>query len=274
MAHIGVERFGAGDAEEDAAQHQKAAETVGGNEACAVIRVDRLQHPGLLGDAPQAERADGHEPQQHDRPERGADARGAERLHREQHQQNDHGGRHHVVLHRRRSDIEPFERRQHGNRRRDRAVAIDQRGAEQAEHDDQRTLPLLDAQERHQGEDAALAFVIDGHGDGDVFDRGDQEQGPDHQRQDAEDALRRGVAVQIVEGGFQRVERAGADIAEHDAERRHSRRRDGSRARFCKRGIAEIIGHDRRHDGRRRPATAPGARIRQALASTSPASMV
>ena len=145
MAHIGVERFGAGDAEEDAAQHQEAREAVGGDEACAVIRVDRLQHGRVLRDAPQAERADGREPQQHDRPEGGADARGPERLDREQRQQDDDGGRHHVVVHRRRGDIEAFERRQHGDRRRDRAVAIDQRGAEKAEQDDQRTPPLLDA---------------------------------------------------------------------------------------------------------------------------------
>ena len=161
------------------------------------------------------------------------------------------------MVYRRRGDIEAFERRQHGNRRRDRAVAIDQRGAEQAQHDDHRPPPLLDAQERHQGEDAALAVVIDGHGDGDVFDRRDQEQGPDHQRQDAEDALRCGVAVEIVEGGFQRVERAGADIAEHDAECRHTHRRDSRWTRLGDRGVAEVTGQDRSHDGDRRSATHP-----------------
>ena len=88
--------------------------------------------------------------------------------------------------------------------------------------------------------------------------------------------MRSGVAspCEIVEDGFERVERAGADIAEHYAERRHPHRRDGCRARLGKRGIAEIIGQDRRHDGRWLSATAPSVRIRQALVSTSLASMV
>ena len=116
--------------------------------------------------------------------------------------------------------LSTFERRQHRNRRRDGAVAIDQRRAEQTRHDDRRTPHPFDAEQRHQGQDAALAVIVDAHRDEHVFDRRDDKQRPDHQRQDAEDAIRRGVAAEKVERGFERIERARADIAEHDAERR------------------------------------------------------
>ena len=225
MPHVGIQRLGAGNAEEDSAEHGKAAHAVAGEQAQAVKRIERDQHSRLAGDAPNAERADRDKPDQHDRPEGGADARGAERLHGEQQEEDDDGGRHHVMGQRRRRDLKPFERREHGNRRRDGAVAVDQRRAEKARQDDGRTVPPLHAEERHQGQNAALAVIVDAHGDDDVFDRGDQKQRPDQKRQHAENAVRRGVTAENVESRLERVERARADIAEDDAERRRARRR-------------------------------------------------
>jgi hypothetical protein len=39
----------------------------------------------------------------------------------------------------------------------------------------------LGAQQRHQREDTAFAIIVDPHGDGDIFDRGDDHQGPEQQ---------------------------------------------------------------------------------------------
>ena len=84
----------------------------------------------------------------------------------------------------------------------------------------------LDAEQRHQGDDAAFAVVVHPHGEVDVFDRGDEEQRPENERQGAEHRRRIGMRAGIVEHGFQRVERARADVAEHHAERREGGERE------------------------------------------------
>ena len=157
---------------------------------------------------------------QHDRAEGSPDRRRPERLDREQRQQNRGRRRQHVGLQARRDLLHAFERRQHRNRRRDRAVAVDQRRAEQAGGDNQRPLMPLDAEQGHQRDDAALAVIVDAHGDIDVFDRRDEEQRPDDERQGAQRRRRVGMGPGVVEHGLQRVERARADVAEHHAERR------------------------------------------------------
>ena len=77
---------------------------------------------------------------------------------------------------------------------------------------------LLDPEQRHQRYDAALAVVVDPHGEIDVFDRHDEDEGPQDQRQGAQHRRRIGMRAGVVEHGFQRIERAGADVAEHHAE--------------------------------------------------------
>ena len=156
---------------------------------------------------------------EHDRPEGAADLRRALRLQREQREQDRDRDRQHVRLQRWRDLLHALERRKHGNRRRDRAVAIDQRRAEQADGDDRGAMPLLDAEQRHQRDDAALAVVVDAHGEADVFDARDDEQGPEDQRQRAQrSSAASGCGPVIVEHGLQRVERARADVAEHHAQ--------------------------------------------------------
>src|SRR5271156_1049119 len=81
-------------------------------------------------------------------------------------------------------------------------------------------MPPLHAKKRHQSENAALAVIVDAHGDGDVFDRGDQKQRPEQERQHAKDAVRRNIAAENVESRLERIEWARADIAEYDAESR------------------------------------------------------
>ena len=47
----------------------------------------------------------------------------------------------------------------------------------------------LPSAQRHQGENAALAFVIGAHDKHDVFERDDQDQRPNDQGQNAQDIL-------------------------------------------------------------------------------------
>jgi hypothetical protein len=109
----------------------------------------------------------------------------------------------------------------------DRAVPVDEGGAEQAERHDRRPPLALDAQQRHQGEDAAFAVIVDPHGDGNVFDAGDRNQRP-HDQGEYPQHRRRGGPAGEVQHRLERVERAGADVAEYDAQRREPQRRNAA----------------------------------------------
>ena len=182
------------------------------------------EHGRRAGDAVQAERGDGQEPAEHDRPEDAADEGGALLLDGEQADQDDDGERHHGGRQRRRVDLEAFEGAQDGNRRRDGAVAVEQRGADQA--DDQEPgapgagLGVAGRQQGQQGDDAAFAVVVGAQDEQRVFDRDDQDQRPQDERDDAQHRVGRDRAA--VAGGagrlLQRIERAGADVAIDDAE--------------------------------------------------------
>ena len=175
---------------------------------------------------------DGEEPDDHDRAEQAADAVRAVALD----QRRDPTRMTTVIgttyaLEQRRRDLEPLDRAEDGDRRRDHAVAVEQRGAEDAE---QRRAPTSAArrpfaggrEQRGQREDAAFALVVGAHDDGDVLDRDDEQQRVDDQRQHAEDVLvRRRHGVRAEEALAHRVERAGADVAVDDAERRERERK-------------------------------------------------
>ena len=128
------------------------------------------------------------------------------------------------------------------DRRSDRAVAVEQRRADQADDQQLRApgarLGVARVQQRQQGDDAAFAAVVRTQDQQRVFDRNDQDQRPQDQRHHPEDGVRRdGVAVGGGPGGFfQRVEGAGADIAVHDAK--------GAKRRGCRQG-AGMAGGDR-----------------------------
>ena len=90
-------------------------------------------------------------------------------------------------------------------------------------------MPLLDAEQRHQREDAALAVVVDAHREGDVFDAviTNRVQTISDSAPSVVGGV--GIAAGEVEHGFERVERARADVAEHDPQRREAHRPEGGR---------------------------------------------
>ena len=84
MAHVGVERFTAGDDEEDRTEGQEAIQVVRRDHLQGVEGVERLEHDRVVENLDETEQADDREPDDHDRPEHLADARGTAALHREQ----------------------------------------------------------------------------------------------------------------------------------------------------------------------------------------------
>jgi hypothetical protein len=226
MAHVCVQRLRPGDAQKHAAQHEKPSEAAAHEVVDPIERIDRGDDGWMLEYAMDAQRRYDDEPNQHDRAEGSPDRRRPDRLDREQPQQNRQCRGQHVALQARRDLLHSFERGQNRNRGCDRPVAINERGAKQAGGDDERPLMPLHAEQGHQRNDAALAIIVDAHGDIDVFDRRDQEQRPDDERERAQGRRLVWMRPRKVEHGLQRVERARADVAEH-----HAERRDASKAK-------------------------------------------
>ena len=154
---------------------------------------------------------------------------GALTLDREQAEKDHHSGGQDVGLQAGRYNAGSFQRRQDRDRRRDHAVAVDQRGAEQPGEHDEGATPAPDAEKRHQRQDAALALIVDAHRHADVFHRGNDDQRPHDEGQGAQRRLRIGMRTGHVEHGLEGIERAGADIAEHHTERGQAHRRQAAR---------------------------------------------
>ena len=50
VSHVGIERLGAGDRQDHRAQHEEAAHAVRGEVAGGMLRPQRRQHRGVVGD--------------------------------------------------------------------------------------------------------------------------------------------------------------------------------------------------------------------------------
>ena len=197
---------------------------------------ERPQHSGIGGDPKKTGKRDRYEPDHHDRAEQSRDFCRAARLHRKQHKQDHDRQRHDVSVKCRRRDVDAFDCGQHRKRRRDDGVAIEQRGADDAEQRNNACGFAHAADgargQRHQGQRAALAVVVGAQQDHDVFQRDDDEERPQDQRHDAEH--RRQVQFGMVRTGSsedrfaQCVERACADIAIDDADAADGERPDAA----------------------------------------------
>ena len=135
----------------------------------------------MPGNAPHPKKRDRQEPQRHDRAERLADTGSALGLDYEQRDEDQHRNGKHIGREGGSHDVQSPQRREHGDSWGDRPVAIDQRGAKEAHHDDHRTMPAL----HPERQDAALAVIVDAHRDGYIFDRCHHDQRPDYKRQHA-----------------------------------------------------------------------------------------
>ena len=185
--------------------------------------IERHEDLGRLQDFAQSEEADRDEPDHHDRTEQPPDALRAAALHREQDDEDGQRAGHDEPLHGRVDDREPFHRAHHRDCGRDERIAVEERRAEHRKQHQPLRGPAVPRElvldQCDQRQHAAFAFVVHPQDDDDVLERDDDQQAPEDERQHAEHGVDvRGAAGD--RGRFsQRIERAGADVAIHDAER-------------------------------------------------------
>jgi hypothetical protein len=115
--------------------------------------------------------------------------------------------------------LSPFEGAQHRDRRRDDAVAVDQRRSEQP-HDDENAPAFgpVRAGHRHQRQNPAFAVIVGAHDEQAIFDGNGDDQGPEDQRETAQRRLPRKMSAGRPDDRLQRIERAGSEIAINNPE--------------------------------------------------------
>ncbi len=115
--------------------------------------------------------------------------------------------------------MQSFDRAQHGNRRSDHPIGIEERSAEQPEQ--KQVFPPVHhfTDQRREGENAALAPVIGAQDEDEVFDRNDEEERPKDEREHPKDVGRAGMhGVLPVKALAQGVKWTRADVAVNDPE--------------------------------------------------------
>ena len=123
------------------------------------------------------------------------------------------------------NDLESFHRTEHRDRRRNDAVTIEQRGADQSEDDDELLEvrvgcpPLLLKHESEQGEDSTFTAIVGAQNEDQVFDADDEDERPDYEGENAVDVRRRASEpVLFLEALAERVEWTRPDVAVDDTE--------------------------------------------------------
>ncbi len=162
VAHVGVERLRAGDAEHDGPQGDEGDTRSAGHEIEGVERVDGLQDGGVLPDLIGAERRQHPKPEQHDRAEQAADAGGAVMLHPEQDHQYGEGDGQHEGRQLRGDHLQPFDRREHRDGGGDHRIPDEEPHADQTEHHEQGARLGREAAggQRGEGEDPPFSLVV------------------------------------------------------------------------------------------------------------------
>jgi len=244
VPHVGVQGLASGDGQEHGPQHQESRPAVAGKQLHALPRRKTRQHRGFLDDLAQAQQGQGQEPGHHDGAEDPSDLLGAVALGTEQGHQDPHGDRQDVGLEEGGGHIQAFDRAEDRDRRRDHPVPIEQRGTEQAQHHQDSEPPGRTgaglANQRGQGQDPALPVMVRANDEEQVLHADNQEKGPQHQRQDPHDVGRRRLQAQgPTEGLLQRIQRAGPDVSENDAQGSQGQGPPARRGRFPRSGCVE-----------------------------------
>src|SRR3954452_15162051 len=183
-----------------------------------------LDHPWMADYPADTGGGEVDEPEQHHRAEQREDPAGAEPLYDEEPGDDHRGHWNHDVAQVRGDDLDALHRGEHADRRRDQGVAVEQGHPEDPDHHEDGGLlgPIRvePSRERGQGHDSALAVVVGPDQDPDVLDRDDEGGRPEDHRDDAVDVAHRRADRAVVDREYrlQRVQRTGADVAEHDPE--------------------------------------------------------
>ena len=265
VAHVGIQGLTTGHGEENAAEDDEARVATSHQKVPSMPGIERGEDFRSAQELRHTERAEAHEPQTGDRTKKAAHICRAKKLHRKEHNEDQHRDAHdeplHVLIprfglqsiHRSRTEqaavFETFHGAQNGDRGCDDAITKQQRGTKQAQqHRESAALHRFTHAmrgESHQREHTALAFVVRSQDEDEVFDADEQNQRPQHQRDDAEDVLMRGgdgMRAVRAEALLQRVDRRGADVPKHHAERRNDERGGGELVE----AVRVVVFHDAR----------------------------
>ena len=223
VSHVGVEGLAAGDHEEDGAQGEEGLHRRFGEEVRRIDRVDRLQHAGPLNDLVQTEARQGGEPDHHDRTENASDATCSTLLNQKEDGENRDGDGDDQAVESGGGFLHAFDGGEHRDGRRDESVAVQQCGAENAEHDgntDTTTSLAFGHDHGREGENSTFTVVVGAHDEDQVLDRDDDHESPEGQRRDAHgiDAVT-GIEMMLLERLAKRIQGRRADVAVHDSER-------------------------------------------------------
>ena len=224
MAHVGIKRLATGHGQHHRTERNESVPRLVQENLDRVPGIDRNQHLRRLRQRDRAQHGQHGEPQHHERTEQHADLRGAAALHREQRDEDDERQRNDERLECPAPDAQTFDRGQNGNRRRQHPVAKEERepddGADADGHLDAAPDARRAMRQRCQRQRPAFAVIVRAHDEHDIFQRHHDKERPDDERQGADGV----VVVRKPSAGCEhrfahRVERAGADIAEHDTQR-------------------------------------------------------
>ena len=224
MAEVGIQCFTARHSEEYRAQHDQSSTRIFREKADGMGRENGAHDRGVTQNAVETEHGNRGEPDEHDRTEDAAHHGRPAALKCEQTDEDDECDPQDPVLQLRCGDLETFDRRQHGDRRGERTIGIQQRRPENAQHDHDpaRRQPAGDpaaVHERHECQHPAFTFVIGSNDHHVILDRDDQDQGPKDEREHPKHvpAGDRNT-VWSMERLAHRIEGARPDVAIDDAE--------------------------------------------------------
>ena len=178
------------------------------------------------GDTADPDHADRGEPKAHDRPEHASHRAAAQSLKDKQDDDDRRCDRDDQASQRRRGDVEALDRGKNRDRRRDHAVAEEQRCAEDPEHRKRHHGPApagnsSSADQGDQRHDPAFTVVVGVHNEQDVGDGDDDRHRPEDQRDDPENALRGRLdrmRIVRIEDRLLGIQRARADVSEDNPE--------------------------------------------------------
>ncbi len=224
VPHVRVQRLGPRDRKHHCTEQRADLPRAVLEQHQTILGIERPQHTRMLVNLPDPQCPEHDEPDQHHRSEDIADVPCALVLKPKQHRKNSARQPGHVVRETRIDRNKTLGRSQHRNRRRDDPVAIQQRRADQ-DHDHrcpQAFLPgrfLAGLQQRQQRKDAALALVVRFGHEKQILHAHHQHQRPEDQRQHPVHPRDRLHASRQMRPAFVHgVQRAGADVAKHDAQ--------------------------------------------------------
>ena len=283
MPHVGIQRLAAGDDQDDRPEDEDPAEAVAEEELRAPPGRKRGEDLRFLNDLTQAENGERGEPDEHHRPEQPADVARAAGLDREQSHEDQAGDGDDKTGECGAGDRQPLHGRQDRDRRRDHAVTVEERRADDCQERHARHaadavggVPIAFWDEGQQRQDAPFPVVVGPHHEDDILHRDHEHERPKHERENAEQVG--SVDRSAVRGGdmkafLERVERARADVTEDDAERQERQTQEVGRAGWLARSRPVTLLHSRTLLGQKdrtvNGTSATGWRSRQACGGAS-----